>query len=96
MGLSLWPRHLDGLHGRVLFLEPCPKSFRRFEVLVHTPHDAALLSRDQRLCCEIVDTILETSLDQFGIHLRTAPRVSKDDLLKETTKCMEFNREQSL
>ena len=56
-------------HGSVLLLEPVTQPLGRLHVLVHASHDAALLSRGKGLALEAVDAVVETPLDEIGVHL---------------------------
>lgn len=56
-------------HARVLLLEALTQSLRSLHVLVHASHDASLFSWMQGLGCEVVNAIIEASLDKIGIHL---------------------------
>lgn len=67
--LSAW--QLAGLgHGGVLLLEAVAESLLALEVLIDATHNAALLSRGERLACEVVDAVIEAALDEVGVHLR--------------------------
>lgn len=59
-------------HGSVLLLEARPQALRALHPLVHTAHDTALFPRDKGFCCEVVDAVIETALNQFRVHLRAS------------------------
>jgi hypothetical protein len=50
-------------------LEPFSYPLVASHVFVDTPHNTRLFSRDQGFCGEIVDAVIEASLDEFGVHL---------------------------
>lgn len=55
-------------HCCVLLLEPFSYPLVASHVFVDTPHNTRLFSRDQGFCGEIVDAVIEASLDEFGVH----------------------------
>jgi len=55
-------------HCCVLLLEPFSYPLVASHVFVDTPHNTGLFSRDQGLCGEIVDAVIEASLNEFGVH----------------------------
>jgi len=66
--LSAW--ELARLHHCcVLLLESLSYPLSAFHELIHTSHHTTFLSRNQGLGGEIVDTVVEASLDESGIHL---------------------------
>lgn len=56
-------------HSRILFLESFVQPSRTLEVLVDTAQHTALLARTKRPGGEVVDTVIEAALDEFGVHL---------------------------
>lgn len=56
-------------HGGILFLEALIQSRGALEVLVDTAQDTALFTVDERLGGEVIDTVIEASLDHLGVHL---------------------------
>jgi len=56
-------------HGSVLLLESLVQSGGALEVLVDTAHDASLLTVDERLGGEVIDTVIEATLNHLGVHL---------------------------
>jgi len=67
VGLSTWK--LSTLHhGRILLLEAFSEASRALEILVDTPKDTALLAGDQGLGGEVVDAVVEATLDEPGVH----------------------------
>lgn len=68
--MNLPSRQLAALHhGSVLFLEAFVQAGRALEEFVDAAHGAAFLTGDERLGGEIVDAVVEASLDEFGVHL---------------------------
>lgn len=62
--------HLAALHhSSVLLLEPFVEAGRTLEVLVDAAHDAGLLTVDEGLGGEVVDTVVEAALNHLGVHL---------------------------
>jgi hypothetical protein len=57
-------------HCGILFLEALVQAGGALEVLVDAAHDASLLTVDQRLGGEVVDTVIEAALDHLGVHLK--------------------------
>lgn len=52
-------------------------------MLVHASHDAALFPRGEGLALEAVDAVVETPLDEVGVHLEpdaSAPPSSEETL----------------
>lgn len=69
MGLSTWK--LSTLHhGRILLLKTFSEAGRALEILVDTPKDTTLLTGDQGLGGEVIDTVVEATLDEPGVHLQ--------------------------
>lgn len=63
-------RELTALHhGSVLLLEALAQSGGTLEVLVDAAKDAALLTGDERLGSEVIDAVVEATLDESGVHL---------------------------
>lgn len=56
-------------HGGILLLEAVAQALGALHVLVDAAHHAALLARRKRLALEAVDAVVETPLDEVGIHL---------------------------
>jgi hypothetical protein len=56
-------------HGGILFLEALSQSSGTLEVFVDTAKDTTLLSGDQGLGGEVVDTVVEAALYEAGVHL---------------------------
>lgn len=57
-------------HGGVLLLEAFAEAGGSLEVLVDATHDTALLTGDERLGGEVVDAVVEATLDESGVHLK--------------------------
>lgn len=56
-------------HCGVLFLETFSYPLVAPHIFINTSQNAVLLSRDQGFGGEVVDTVVEATLDEFGIHL---------------------------
>ena len=63
---------LSCLHGSILLLKPGPKPLRALHVFVDTSHHAVLFSADEGLGSEIIDAVVEATLDKVGVHLQAA------------------------
>jgi hypothetical protein len=66
------PATCASLHRKsVLLLEPRSYPFACFRIFINTSEHAAFFSGDERLGCEIVDTVVETPLDESSVCLST-------------------------
>ena len=64
-------------HGRVLLLEPLVQPGGALQVLVDAAHDTLLFTIDEGLGGEVIDTVIKTALDHFGVHLEQRARSVK-------------------
>jgi hypothetical protein len=64
-------------HGGILLLEPVAQPLRGLHLLVDASHDAALFARGEGLALEAVDAVVETPLDEVGVHLMAVVRSRK-------------------
>jgi hypothetical protein len=73
---TMLPLSSDGTsrlrHGGILFLEPVSQPLRALHLLVDASHDAALFAGAEGLALEAVDTVVETPLNEVGVHLTPA------------------------
>jgi len=77
---TMLPLSSDGTarlrHGGILFLEPVAQPLRTLHLLVDASHDAALFAGAEGLALEAVDAVVETPLDEVGVHLTPGVSIS--------------------
>lgn len=56
-------------HGGVLLLESFVQPGGSLQELVNATHDTALLAGNEGLSGEVVDAVVEASLNELGVHL---------------------------
>ena len=62
-------------HLRILLLKPLAETLRCLQELVHASHDATLFLALQTFRGEVVHAVVETPLNEVGVHLYKGKQV---------------------